>query len=483
MAERLEKKEARLATVYSGVMLPMTIPHQSPRRQSGVWLFLMLIGLGQTLCGDSAPRPDVIVSSLKELVEVADGRNQVIRMKPGTYRLSELATKRWIRQQRKEGRSRFMELKGSGNRYLMQDVVIEWETELRSEMRAPTHTGELVVTGDRNVFSGLTIKCTGHGVSRGGQLVELRGRGNVLEDCYFEIKGSSPYGYGDVFGKGGEAVIGHYKHSAIRVAGDDSRLLNCKVLMRSFGHGIFLQDDAANVLIENCQVVGEMRKTEEMLAERKGRPFERDFQMVFRTREGSNRLLPGYMKSLCEDGFRTYGQHPGLVLRGCRAKNVRGGFEIRSEAGAIIENCSAIGCERGFWVSSGARLRNCRADAQYGPALFLEGEEASVELEILPQVSDRKVHGLAMIHGQGHEVILKAGLGGERRRAVPIWIGYSAPARGDGMASFGEKRARRLDIRNRTRMPVRVGERVDGLSLETLGPVEENKGRGVQLNK
>lgn len=424
------------------------------------------------------------VSSLLELVRLAERNNQTIRMKPGTYRLSELASEKWIRRQKDKGKGRFIEFSGSGNRFQMQGVKLIWETKLRERMRPPWHTGDIVITGDRNLVEGLEIQCVGDGVSHGGQLLEIAGRGNVISNCAFEVRGSSPYGYGDVFGKGGNAVIFHYKHSGILVKGDGTQLKKCKVKMRSYGHGIFLQEDAANVLIEDCLVEGELRKTEDMLAETEGPAYKKNFETVFRNREGEKTLLPGYMKSLCEDGFRTYGEHRDLVIRRCVARNTRAGFELRMDkARVLVEDCRAIGCERGFWLGSRATVKNCQADARFGPVLFLEGEDSEIDIEVLPETSDRTVHGLAMIHGRNHEITLRVKSNRQRDQEVPIWVGYSAPSAGEGMARFGERRARRIEMRNETTMPVRVGESVEGLRLTTRGVVEEDKGKRVRVKE
>ena len=42
---------------------------------------------------------------------------------------------------------------------------------------------------------------------------------------------------------------------------------------------------------------------------------------------------------------------------------------------------------------------NSVGDAQYGPLLFVEGENASVELALTAAESDMTVHSLATIHG------------------------------------------------------------------------------------
>ena len=60
----------------------------------------------------------------------------------------------------------------------------------------------------------------------------------------------------------------------------------CKLYMRSFGHGYYIQEDAANVHFEDCYVEGVMRPTDEMLAETSGPAFKVGFRTVVKNRQG-----------------------------------------------------------------------------------------------------------------------------------------------------------------------------------------------------
>jgi len=310
----------------------------------------------------------------------------------------------------------------------------------------------------------------------------VAGRGNTLRDCTFRVRGSFPYGYGDLFGKGGPNVINPLKKSGVLVTGDGTTLVGCRLYMRAFGHGYFVQKDASDVRFEDCSVEGEMRPTEQMLAETSGPAFEKQFRTVGKNREGANRILPGYVKSLAEDGFRTYGRHRNLTFKNCTATNMRGGFELRTREGVRLENCTAVGNERGFWVSSGVKMIGCKGDARFGPLLFVEGEGANVDLELLPAESDRVVHALATVHGSGHRVSIKPS-GGERTRAIPIVLGYGTPGAGEGMAPIPEREAKGVTLVNGTLMPVVVGAKASDCELLTRGPVRENAGKGILVKQ
>lgn len=429
------------------------------------------------------PAADLLVTNLAGLADAAGRSGQQVTLRPGVYPLTDWLTPAAIAEKRKARDASFLTFAGSGNVFRLRGVTIDVDTKLRSALHMPPRTDDFVVTGAGNVIEGLSIREFGDGLSPGGAALSVRGRGNTIRECTLTVRGSHPYGYGDLFGKGGgDIVIGHLKKSGLHVTGDGTVLAGCTLHMQSFGHGIFLQENAANVLIENCVVVGAVRTTEDMLAETNGPAFKAGFRTVVRTRAGEKKVLPGYMKSLSEDGFRTYGEHTNLVIRNCTAKNMRGGFELRSRAGARVEHCTAIGNERGFWVSTAAQVVKCRGDAQFGPLLIVEGDRASVELELLPEESDRIVHALALVEGAGHRIALQASASGERTKPVPVLIGYGAPSMGEGMAPTPEHRARDVVLRNDTAMPVVVSPTATGGSIFTRGNVLENKGKGVAVS-
>ncbi len=416
--------------------------------------------LAGVLAAGSVQAKTVEIADLRELAHYAGQSGHTVRMQPGVYRLDQLIPLEEIAQRRDHRQWHFLEFSGSGNVFELTDVTIEVDTALRAALRAPQHNPEFVVSGDNNLLRGLTITNRGDGASRGGNVLSVHGDGNTLREVTLHVRGSSPYGYGDLFGKGGGAVIGHRKHSGLQITGDNTRLIGCRIEMRSFGHGIYLQG-ATNTHLEDCHVQGEMRATDAMLAETSGPAYDVDFRSVYRNREGHHRVLPGYKKSLAEDGFRTYSGSRGVTLVNCTAKHMRAGFELRGDTEVRIENCAAIANERGFWVGDGAVIKNSRGDAKYGPLLFLEGQDASVELQLMPAESEWKVHALATLHGAGHSVSFTPWKGLERSRPVPIKLGFAQPGAGEGMSPYAERPARRIQLDNRTQMPLIVGDRAD----------------------
>ncbi len=434
-------------------------------------------------CLTAAPNNAVTVSSLAELARAAARNDQNITMKPGLYRLLDYIPLSSIAERRKQKQWPLLNFSGSNNVFNLEGVTIEVDTALRSALRPPVHTDDFVVTGSSNTFKGLAITNIGNGTSPGGAALSIRGSGNTLRDCTILVRGSFPYGYGDLFGKGGPDIIAHQKKSGVHITGDGTTVVGCKLYMRSFGHGYFVQRDAGNVRFEDCHVEGVMRSTDEMLAETNGPAFKVGFRTVAKNRRGENKVTPGYMKSLSEDGFRTYGQHKNLSFKNCTAKNMRGGFELRTKTAVRLENCTAIGCERAFWVSSSASVTNCEGDAQFGPLLFVEGDNASVDLVLRPTESQMNIHALASVQGSGHKITIKSSPDSQRTRPVPIMIGYGTPMMGEGMASIPEQNARNISLRNETRMPVVIGRKASGGEIITRGPVQENAGQNVSVKQ
>jgi parallel beta-helix repeat protein len=325
-------------------------------------------------------------------------------------------------------------------------------------------------------LKGLKITCIGNGLSPGGATFEVSGQNNTIEDFDITVRGSFPYGYGDLFGKGGPDVIKHKKQSGFLITGSYTQIFRCKLLMRSFGHGFYIQKEAGNIYFEDCHVEGEVRRTDDILKETSGPAFDVNFRTWTPNREGKYVVTPGYMKSLCEDGFRTYGQNKNIRFKNCTAKNTRGGFELRTNGGVELENCTVIGSERAFWFGNGAIVKNCKGDANYGPLLFMEGSNASIEIEVLPNESDRIVHALATIQGNNNKVTLSTD-GKDRTQPLSILIGYTHPEHGESMSPYSEAPCTNLVLKNMTRMPVIIGNQTTGCSIETRGTIGDNKGK------
>jgi hypothetical protein len=399
---------------------------------------------------EAAPkRTNVIeIASVRELAQYAVKSGNTVRMKPGVYRMSDYLTDDVIAQVRRQvppGPGRppvwMIRFSGSNNRFDLKGVVLHIETELYRKLPRG-YVRCLFVRGNNNVFEGLTIQNTGPNQGSNGNILSVWGDGNRIEDVSLYVHGSQPYGYGDLLGKGGPNLVGLRKQSGIMVAGRGNTLRRCRVVSRAFGHCFYVQEPEGittnDIRLEDCYAEGVMRSTADMLRETSGPLSDLHFGTVAENRDGRFLVVPGYMKSLVEDGFRTYGGTGRVTLRNCTAVNTRAGFEISApeEEGAgrtVIEGATALGCERAYLIGSHVWLRNSRGDTKYGPLLYLRGgKNTDVELEWIGEGSDYTVHALATIAGEGHRVRLftREPAGRVRsQRADPAWLPYTGERR------------------------------------------------------
>jgi len=214
------------------------------------------------------------------------------------------------------------------------------------------------------------------------------------------------------------------KMNGIRVGwpAEDVKLIGCKVHMRAMGHAIFVQG-AVNTLIEDCHVDGLLRTTDEILAEKSGYAFDKNFFAGGRgyiegVMAGSDgKILPGEMISLSEDGIRLYpqgGDRPTLstTIRNCTVTKMRRGIctGLNSSGDKVI-NCEVTDCIAAeFNAGNCDTLVNCRADAKYAEALclaYVNATKAYVEMEILDSRGGMGNNMLVKINGSDHYIIVK----------------------------------------------------------------------------
>lgn len=393
----------------------------------------------------------VEIGSVRELAEYAAKSGNTVRMKPGVYRMSHYLTDDAIASVRKEVPEEFktrppvwmIRFSGSDNRFELRDVVLEIETELYAKLPRG-YTRCLFIPGSNNVVDGLTIRNTGPNEGSNGNILSVWGTNNRLENVTLHVHGSKPYGYGDLLGKGGPNLVGLEKQSGIMVAGRDHVIRRCKVISRAFGHCYYVQKPEGmttdNIRIEDCYAEGVVRPTADMLRETSGPLAELNFRTIAENRDGRFLVVAGYMKSLVEDGFRTYGGVGKISLVNCTAINTRAGFEIAGPDDdgvekTLIDGGNALGCERAYLIGSNTVVRNSRGDTKYGPLLYLRGGRGSdVELELTGDGSDFTVHALATIAGENHRVRLFTNQRDRVAPSVPIMLGFGMPAHAE-MAS------------------------------------------------
>lgn len=428
----------------------------------------------------------VIVSNLTQLAEIAARNGQNVRMQPGVYRLADYLTPAVLEQiragvdrtQRRPPVPMFM-FRGNDNRFDLRDVVLEIDTSLYKLVPQGGYTRCLIVAGNGNTFDGLTIRNTGAQQGSSGNILSVAGQSNTLENVILHVRGSFPYGYGDLLGKGGPNLVPLQKQSGIQILGTGTTLRRCKVFSRAFGHCFYIQ--AGNdIRLEDCYAEGEMRPTNEMLRDTNGPAFDLGFKSVYENRDGRYVFAPGYMKSLSEDGFRTYSGAGNVTLLNCVAVNTRAGFEIGarddSPRKTIIENCLARGCERGYLLGSHVIVRQSRGDITHGPLLYLRGgRDSDVELELAGGDSVSTVHAVATIAGANHRVRLTAQAHEMNFPQVPILLGFGMPAHAEMSSPIQPAAAAGITLINEvSQVPVIKGSEAKDCRVESVGRVVDD---------
>lgn len=380
---------------------------------------------------------EIEVDSLDALARETAQSGREIRLKPGVYRMAEYLTPAVLAEihaARKGLPGRppvpMLVIRGDDNRIACEDATIEIDTSLYKKLPGG-YLRSLIVAGKGNTITGLSIRHTGPDQGSGGNTLSLAGERTTLENVTLHVHGSTPYGYGDLLGKGGPNLVGIKKQSGIQVLGSGSILRRCRVFSRAFGHCFYIQQ-GGDIRLEDCYAEGVMRATDDMLRDTSGPAFDLGFKSVYQNRDGRHVITPGYMKSLVEDGFRTYGNAGRVTLVNCTAINTRAGFEIGAPDNApqktLIENCVARGCERGFLIGSQTVVRRSRGDIAHGPLLYLRGgRDSDVDLELVGDGPRSLVHAVATIAGENHRVRLSAQLGERAIPALPILLGFGMP--------------------------------------------------------
>lgn len=446
-------------------------------------LLFFALALSRLPAGEAELAP-LEVTSLTELARAVTESGRHIKLRPGTYRFADYFTEEVVAAiragiVRTEGRPLvpLFPFSGNDNTIDLSGVEIEVDTDLYAQIPGNTYICTFVLTGSGNLLRGPSFRTFGseqHGGN--GTLLCLKGERNTVEDATLRLQGSFPYGYGDLLGKGGPNLISLRKQSGVRILGTGSLLRRCRVLNRAFGHCYYIQagDD---IRLEDCYAEGAMRATEDMLRETSGPAFELGFKSVYENRDGRYAIVPGYMKALTEDGFRTYGGAGRVTLLNCTAINTRAGFEIGAKDDAptktIVENCVARGCERAFLIGSQTVVRRSRGDMAHGPLLYLRGgRDSDVELELVGDGPQSLVHAVATLAGENHRVRLSLQPGERAIPALPILVGFGMPAHAEMSSPIRPAPAKNLTLRNEIAVAsIITSDTVADCRIETTGRI------------
>lgn len=359
----------------------------------------------------------IVVDSLEELLPYLKQDNVNVTLSPGEYYINEDDITNGTFS------NPLFLFEGSNSTYDFTNAKMNISTVVLTKF-GNVDVNEFQILGNNNVLKNLTIEDVGTTApSKRAQNIVMDGRDNRIEGFKITARGSYPYGYGDVFGKGGGSVINHRKHSVLLVRGLRNHVKNCHIVSRSYGHVIFMQA-ASYPTIEGCYVEGEMRTTDDILSEEgtSSAADNVDFMTVW-----GYKLPAGYMVSLQEAGIRAYnagttyidgeeierGTDNPTVLN-CTIKNTRTGVTLAHASGSkYVEGCTVIGCEQGYSVGSSSKVINCGADAIYGPVYknaYSSDNGYDADITILPPSAPyyNGHQAIAYIGGKNHNLIFRS---------------------------------------------------------------------------
>lgn len=368
---------------------------------------------------------DIVVHSIQELMPYLDDDNVHVQLAPGTYTITGEDARNGLYPSQTEIKDRVAKaillFKGNKSTYDFTGVTMNVETEVFHSAMGKHQVYQVHTTGNRNVIKNLTMVDVGSvdDFPMGGCVnIVMDGSYNRIEGFHVTSTGSKPYGYGDSFGKGGRNnVIGHKKHSTFLIRGLHNHAKDCTLIHRTYGHCMFMQA-ASYPKIEGCHIEGEMRTTDDILAER-GSGSDAD-KVDFMTTWGYT-LPEGYMMSTGEAGIRAYNAGTTIIngeiferatdnptILNCTIKNMRTGVTLAHARGTkYVEGCTAIGCEQAFAIGTG-KVVDCFADAAYGPVYkgtYASDNGVEVEITILP--SETYYNGskcVAYLSGKNHKI-------------------------------------------------------------------------------
>lgn len=346
--------------------------HSSTR--GALFITLLLLGFGQLFA-----QTEVTVNSIRELRAAMAKSDQTITMTPGTYTVRE----------RHDGTTVF-HFSGSNNTFKFTDVTILIPVKLLSSMDFnPMHAHvSYHLTGSHITFIDGTFEDVypnkmkavtdfvkfnneeeDYHPARQMTEFKLEGDNITLNGCTITVRGSYPYGYGDMWGKGRGAVVSLKKHAGINVLSKNCVLDGVDLSVLAYGHGIFMQLDADNTLIQNCNLQGRVRLGADMLEEGRGSlPHKFDYTVKFGYLDGKP-IPSDKMFALTEDGIRNYKGVGTLTVKNTTVTNFRGGMSLATGGTAHVENVNLVNCEHGYTLPGNSKIIKSTGDASYGPII------------------------------------------------------------------------------------------------------------------
>lgn len=441
---------------------------------------------------DAKSTRHIRVSSIQELREVAVKSDQSIRMAPGHYVLNDTEAENKI----------VFEFSGSNNHFDLTGVTIELPTEtLRDMAKTPVHgIKAYYITGDHLSFEGGRFEDTGnHPPKISVPDFTVAGDDVTFTNCMFIVRGSSPYGVGDMLGKGRGSAMRLQKHSAMSITGDRALLDNCKFRIHSYGHGVHIHG-SQDTHLRNVLVVGDQRKTDDIYESKDPLMARFDYKIQYPSWLKGRPIPKGKMIGLTEDGIRAYtdGEDKDgnrrrtghITVEGCTVDGMRGGITLTLAERATVTDSVAINCSHGYSLPSNSTIKNCKGNAAYGPLLSLpyaHKGNSVIELELLDAAEEVGDHPLARITGSGHQITITTQSNVAPKTLRSIILGTTGERYTEATADASELKkrnnARGIILKNLTRHPVQPGPYSVSCEIESKGDILTDEGSDNRIKK
>ena len=438
--------------------------------------FVFFITLTLLSFGKAFAQTEVSVSSISELRVAMAKSDQVVTMVPGTYTVKE-----------RQDATTVFEFSGSNNTFKFTGVKILIPVELLSTMDYnPIHAhASYLLSGSHITFIDGTFEdvypngmhdvtdfvqfnqLSDYAPARQMTEFKLNGDNITFKGCTITVRGSYPYGYGDMWGKGRGAVVKLKKHAGINVNGTNCSFEGVSLSVLAYGHGIFMQSRADNTVINNCTLLGRVRLGEEMCKEGEGSlPHKFDYTVKFGYLNG--KAIPrNKMFALTEDGIRNYSGVGKITVKNTRVTNFRGGMSLATGGVAHVENVDLINCEQGYQLPGNSKVINCTGDAAYGPVIncpYPQNSNDVYDIRIInrPSTGD---HHLADIVGSNLKIKFTYA-GGMPETLRPIVLGQRQGG--------GTGRASSVHITNETPHPILIKSQGSNATCTSCGIITDN---------
>ncbi len=354
------------------------------------------------------------ISSIEELRAASTKSDGKYYMKPGTYLVKDsLADNQTV-----------FNFSGSNNHFDLRGVTIQIDTTVLSKMtsNAAHQLGVYRILGDNITFEGATFENVGDAAPQ-SSLNDFSVSGNdaVFKNCRFITRGSSPYGYGDMYGKGAGSYVYLRKHSAMSIHGDRCLVEDCYFRIQTFGHAISIHG-SQDTVVRNVKMLGELRLTDEIYDETSGPAFNFDFKMMYPDWKLQQPIPLGEMLSLTEDGIRAYLEGVDkdgnvrrtghITVENCFVERMRGGITLALAGSATVTGSTVIDSGytgHAYSLPSNSTVRSSSGNAAYSPLLFMpysNKNDADIELELLPSDHGMGAHSLVMLTGRTYNRVV-----------------------------------------------------------------------------